>query len=98
MITNSKSGDLGIHTFTNSVTLMTVGTGVSITATDTATGSIAGSQTGITVNRAGVVNVVISPSGSSVTAGASKTYSATASDAFGNSWDVTSLTDLEHNF
>ncbi len=86
-------GDLGIHTFTNSVTLMTVGTGVSITATDTATGSIAGSQTSITVNRAGVVNVVISPSGSSVTAGASKTYSATASDAFGNSWDVTSLTD-----
>ena len=87
-----QSGDLGIHTFTNGVTLMTVGTGVLVTATDTATGSIAGSQTGIEVTRAGVVNVVISPSGSSVTAGASKTYSATASDAYGNSWDVTSLT------
>ena len=93
-----QSGDLGIHTFTNSVTLMTVGAGVSVTATDAVTGSIAGSQTGITVNRAGVVNVVISPSGSSVTAGASKTYSATASDAFGNSWDVTSLTDWSINF
>ena len=87
-----QSGDLGIHTFTNGVTLMTVGTGVSVTATDTATGSITGSQTGITVTRAGVVNVVISPAGSSVTAGASKTYSATASDAYGNIWDVTSLT------
>jgi len=87
-----QSGDLGIHAFTNGVTLMTVGTGVSVTATDTVTGSITGSQTGITVTRAGVVNVVISPSGSSVTAGASKTYSATASDAYGNSWDVTSLT------
>jgi hypothetical protein len=87
-----QSGDLGIHNFINSVTLVTIGTGVSVTATDTATGSIAGSQTGLTITRAGVVNVVISPSGSSVTAGASKTYSATASDAFGNSWDVTSLT------
>ena len=87
-----QSGDLGIHTFTNGVTLMTVGTGVWVTATDTSTGSITGSQTGITVTRGGVVNVVISPSGSSVTAGASKTYSATASDAYGNSWDVTSLT------
>jgi hypothetical protein len=86
------SGDLGIHTFTNGVTLMTVGSGVWVTATDTVTGSITGSQTGITVTRAGVVNVVISPSSSSVTAGASKTFSALASDAYGNSWDVTSLT------
>src|SRR5665647_1833301 len=87
-----QPGDLGFHTFTNGVTLMTVNTDVSVTATDTVTGSIAGSQTGITVTRAGVVNVAVSPSGSSVTAGASKTYSAMASDAYGNSWDVTSLT------
>jgi cell division septation protein DedD len=44
------------------------------------------------VTRGGVVNVMISPAGSSVTAGAPKTYSATASDAYGNSWDVTSFT------
>jgi hypothetical protein len=87
-----QPGDLGIHTFTNGVTLMTDATGVSVTATDTVTGSIAGSQTGIMVTRAGVVNVVVSPSGSSVTAGSSKTYSAMASDAYGNTWDVTSLT------
>ena len=92
-----QSSDLGVHNFINSVTLMTVGTGISVTATDTATGSISGSQTEITVNRGGVVNVVISPSGSSVTAGASKTYSATAFDTFGNSWDVTYLTDWSIN-
>ena len=86
------SGDLGTHTFTDGVTLKTVGTNVSITVTDTASSSITGSQTGITVIHAEVVNVVISPSGSSVTAGASKTFLATASDAYGNSWDVTSLT------
>ena len=86
-----QPGDLGIHTFTNGVTLMTVATGFSFTATDTVTSSIAGSQTGITVTRASVVNVVVSPSGSSVTAGSSNTYSATASDAYGNTWDVTSL-------
>ena len=87
-----QPGDLGIHTFTNGVTLMTVATGISVTATDTVTGSIAGSQTGIAVTRAGAVNVVISPSGSTVAAGSSKTYSATASDAYGNTWDVTYLT------
>ena len=86
------SGDLGTHTFTDGVTLKTVGANVSITVTDTATGAITGSQTGITVTRAAVANVVISPSGSSVTAEASKTFLATASDAYGNNWDVTSLT------
>ena len=74
------------------VTLVTA-VSQSITATDTVTSSITGSQSGITVNHAAVVaNVVISPAGSSVTAGLSKTYSATASDAYGNTWDVTSST------
>ncbi len=78
VITSSNLGILVSHTFTNGVTLMTVGTGVSVTATDTVTGSIAGSQTGITRDSCcGVVNVVISPSGSSVTAGSSQ-------DLFGN--------------
>ena len=43
------SGDNGVHTF--SATLKTAGT-QSLTATDTVTGTIAGSQTGITVNPA----------------------------------------------
>jgi hypothetical protein len=45
--------DNAFHTFTNGVTLKTVGT-QSITATDTVTSSITGSQTGITVNPAAV--------------------------------------------
>jgi hypothetical protein len=80
----------GVGSF--AVTLKTAGS-QSITATDTATSTINGLQTGITVNHAAVaVNVAISPSGSSVTSGASKTFSAMASDAYGNSWDVTALT------
>ena len=85
-------GDLGTHTFTNGVTLKTIGTGVSVTTTDTVTSTITGSQTGITVTQAPVANVVISPSNSSITAGSSKTYLTTAYDAYGNSWDVTSST------
>ncbi len=81
----------GVGSF--SVTLETAGS-QSITATDKATGSTAGSETGITVNHAAAVaNVVISPADSSVTAGVSKTFSATASDLYGNSWDVTSSTN-----
>jgi len=80
----------GVSSF--SITLETAGS-QSITAMDTGTSSITGSETGITVTHAAVVaNVVISPVGSSVTAGLSKTYLATASDANGNSWDVTSST------
>ena len=87
-----QSGDLGTHTFSNGVTLMTAGTGISITAIDTVTSSITGSQIGITVTRnAQVANIVISPANSSVTAGVTTTFSALASDAYGNTWDVTSL-------
>jgi len=41
--------DAGVHTFTNGVTLKTSGA-QSVTATDTVTASVTGSQTGITVN------------------------------------------------
>ena len=47
-------GDAGTHIF--SVTLKTAGT-QSITATDTVTGSITGSQSGITVNPAGAATL-----------------------------------------
>jgi len=39
-----------------------------------------------------VASVAITPAASTVTAGGTKTYSATASDAYGNTWDVTSST------
>ena len=80
----------GVGSFT--IALQTAGS-QSITAMDTGTGSIIGTQNSITVTHASAVaNVAISPVGSSVTAGLSKTYLATASDLYGNSWDVTSLT------
>ncbi|MEI6607850.1 MAG: autotransporter-associated beta strand repeat-containing protein, partial [Verrucomicrobiota bacterium] len=43
------SGDLGTHTFSNEVTLNTQGSNQSITATDTLTSGLAGTQSGITV-------------------------------------------------
>ena len=48
--------DAGVHTFTNGVTLKTAGT-QSITATDTVTGSITGTQGGITVNAAALAGI-----------------------------------------
>ena len=48
-------------------------------------------STQFTINaHATASNVVITPAVSTITAGESKTYSAMASDAFGNTWDVTS--------
>jgi hypothetical protein len=85
-----QASDAGVHSF--NVTLETKGS-QSITATDTANSAITGFQTGITVTHAATASsVIISPAASSVTAGLSKTYSATAFDAYGNSWDVTSST------
>ncbi len=78
----------GVGSFT--VTLETVGS-QTITATNIADSSVTGSQSSITVNHAAVSKVVISPASSTVTAGASKIYTGMASDAFGNSWDATSL-------
>jgi hypothetical protein len=79
------------HTFTAAdggryafgATLKTVGTR-SITATDTATASITGSQTGIVVNPAAASRFVVSTSPSTVTAGGSTTVTVTAYDAYGN--------------
>ena len=79
----------GVGSF--SVTLKTAGT-QSITVTDTVTSSITGLQNGITVSDAAAVGVTVSPSSATITAGNSETYMATASDAYGNTWDVTSST------
>jgi hypothetical protein len=87
-----QNGDIGTHTFTNGITLMTARTGVSITATDIANNAITGSQKDIAVARAATVaNIVISPSNPSITAGSPTIFSALAFDAYGNTWDVTTL-------
>ena len=80
---------LGIGAFT--VTLETAGT-QSITATDTTNSTISGTETGISVAHTAVAQVVISPADSSITAGESLICFATASDVYGNTWNVTSTT------
>ncbi len=74
-------GDAGTHVF--SATLKTPGT-QSITATDTVTGSITGTQSGITVNLGPTATFVVSGFTSPTTAGAAHNVTVTAEDAGGN--------------
>jgi len=76
-----KASDAGIHSF--SVTLKTSGS-QSITATDTVTKSITGSQTGITVNVASGDYFVVTGFPSPTVAGAAHTVSVTVVDPYGN--------------
>jgi hypothetical protein len=75
------AGDGGAHSF--SATLKTVAV-QSITATDTFTSSIKGTQSGITVNPAAASTMIVSGYVSSTTAGALHSFTVTAKDAFGN--------------
>jgi hypothetical protein len=75
------AGDAGVHTF--SATLNTAGS-QSLTATDTATGSITGSQTGITVNPASASLFVAAGFASPTTAGTAGSVTVTAKDPYGN--------------
>jgi hypothetical protein len=75
-----KSGDAGVHTF--SVTLKTAGT-QSITATDTVTGTIKGTQSAITVNPAAAASFVISMP-ANVTHNVAFSFTVTVLDSFGN--------------
>ncbi len=71
----------GSHTF--SATLKTAGE-QSITATDTADGSITGSQTAITVTPAATTTLVVAGFTDPTTAGDSHSFTVTAKDAYGN--------------
>jgi hypothetical protein len=75
------SGDHGVHTF--SATLKTAGT-QSITATDTVTSSITGTQSGITVNAAAASILVVTGFPSPIAHGTSGTFTVTVEDAYGN--------------
>ena len=79
--------DAGVHTFSSSLSpwlvLKTTGT-QSVTATDTTTASIKGSQTGIVVNAAAVSNLVVSGLTTPRTAGTAGGIRVTATDAYGN--------------
>src|SRR5436309_5444070 len=75
------AADAGVHTFTGLI-LKTAGS-QSITATDTVTGSITGAAS-VTVNPAAAKTLVVGGYPAATTAGASQSFTVTASDAYGN--------------
>jgi Ca2+-binding RTX toxin-like protein len=83
------SADAGVHTF--SAILRSAGS-QSITAKDTVTSSISGSETGITVHPGAIHHLVLSRFPSQTTAGVSQTFRITAQDLYGNT--VTGFTDV----
>jgi hypothetical protein len=76
-----KSNDNGVHVF--SVTLKTAGT-QSVTATDTVTGGITGSQTGIAVTPAAASGLLIQGLPTTATAGVAVSFTVRAVDAYNN--------------
>src|SRR5207237_24707 len=75
------AADAGQHTF--SATLKTAGSR-SLTATDTVTSTITGSQTGITVNPAATSSLVVAGFPLSITAGVAGNFTVTAKDPYSN--------------
>jgi Invasin, domain 3/IPT/TIG domain len=76
------AGDAGAHTFTG-VTVRTLGLRT-VTATDTQTSSINGTQSGINVVAAAATNLVVSGIASSGQAGTVRSVTVTARDQYGN--------------
>ena len=79
--TTGTGGDNGVHTFT--ATLDTAGS-QSITAADTVTSTISGTQSGITVNPAGASSLVVAAYPSPTSAGSAHTFTVTMLDPEGN--------------
>ena len=77
------AGDNGVHAFVNGGTLKTAGL-QSITATDTATATIAGTQSGILVAADVAATLALVGYPSPVAAGSANPFSVTARDRFGN--------------
>jgi len=75
------SADAGQHTF--NATLKTAGT-QSLTATDTVTSTITGSQMGITVSPAATASFVVAGYPTPVTSATSNNFTVTAKDPYGN--------------
>jgi hypothetical protein len=80
--TSGTGGDNGIHAHF-SATLKTAGP-QSITASDTVSPSITGSQTGLTVVAAATSKLMVSAYPSSTAAGVAHTFTVTAQDPYGN--------------
>jgi hypothetical protein len=86
---SSTTGGFVNGVWTGSVTVTKAGSGVTLGVNDGSSHSGISNPFSVT-HASSVSTVLISPAGSSITAGESKTYSATASDAYGNTWDLTS--------
>ena len=54
------------------------------------------STSSLTVNHAPAASVTMGPTNGSVTAGSTVTFTSTASDVYGNTWNVTTSSTLEH--
>ena len=85
--TTGITGDNGVHVFSG-FNLVTAGS-QTITVTD---GSMSATSAPITVNHNSAIGIGITPKTATVTAGSVQVYSASASDYYGNLWDVTGLT------
>ncbi|QEL17919.1 proprotein convertase P-domain-containing protein [Limnoglobus roseus] len=77
------AADSGSKTFTAGATLRTAGSRT-ITATDTATASVTGTQSGIVVTPAATSQFLVNSFPASITAGVSGSFIVSAADAFGN--------------
>jgi hypothetical protein len=77
------AADKGVHKFTAALTLKTVGS-KSVTATDKATASIHGTQSGIVVTPAAARTFTVSVAANPTVAGAAHSVTVTALDADGN--------------
>ena len=87
---SSATGGFADGIWTGMVTVTTAGSDVTLGVDD---GSCqTGTSNPFTVSPAAAVSVAVSPGSATITAGNSETYTATATDAYGNTWDVTSLT------
>jgi autotransporter-associated beta strand protein len=75
------TGDNGVHTFTNGVTLITLGS-QTVTATDTATSNVTGSAV-VSVSTTPATHFVVTAPAAAIT-GAPVNFTVTAADAFGN--------------
>jgi len=87
------TADTGVHSFPAGVLLKTAGS-QTVTATDTAMGSLTGSQTA-TVSAGPLASLALSPGSASIPSGGSQTYTATGADQYGNGLgDVTAGTSF----
>lgn len=90
-----QAQDQGIKTFT--VTLKTAGTNT-ITVAEATNSQVNGNSGNIAVTHAATVSsIAITPATSAITAGTTKTFTATATDPYGNTWDITPTTTWSIN-